>query len=44
MTEEKVKYIKNRHLGGIMFWELAQDKEKEGLIELIYEKLKQAHQ
>lgn len=41
---EKVKYIKNRHLGGIMFWELAQDKEKEGLIELIYEKLKQAHQ
>ncbi len=37
---EKLKYIKRRNLGGIMFWELADDKENNGLIELMYHKLK----
>lgn len=37
---EKSTYIKKNRLGGIMFWELAHDKEKGGLIDLIYQKLK----
>ena len=35
----KLKYIKRRRLGGIMFWELEDDKEKNGLVDLMYRKL-----
>ena len=38
-VSDKMAYIKKHQLGGIMFWELAQDKEKNGLVDLIYEKL-----
>jgi len=32
---EKCNYIKNKKLGGIMFWELSQDKPKNGLLDVI---------
>ena len=35
----KAAYIKKHKLGGIMFWELSQDKERNGLIDIISKKL-----
>ena len=32
----KVRYIKARQLGGIMFWQLPHDSDKDGLVETIY--------
>ncbi|MFM6924126.1 MAG: glycoside hydrolase family 18 protein, partial [Ferruginibacter sp.] len=34
---EKVKFIRRKKLGGIMFWELAQDAKAGGLIDVMYE-------
>lgn len=34
--QEKVAYAKDKKLGGIMFWELRNDKKKEGLLDAIY--------
>jgi chitinase len=31
-----VRYIKARQLGGIMFWQLSHDSDKDGLVETIY--------
>lgn len=36
----KVKFLKDKKLGGIMFWQLAEDKEQGGLVEAMYENLK----
>jgi chitinase len=36
---EKVKFIRRKKLGGIMFWELAQDKKANGLINIMYKGL-----
>jgi chitinase len=36
----KSKFIKNKKLGGIMFWELGEDKEQGGLVDAIYKNLK----
>ena len=33
----KTRYAMNRHLGGIMFWQLCDDKIKDGLLNLIYQ-------
>ncbi len=33
----KTKYVKEKHLGGIMFWELTCDKPKDGLLHAIYQ-------
>jgi chitinase len=32
----KMKYIRQKDLGGIMFWQLSQDKPQNGLVDLIY--------
>jgi chitinase len=32
----KTKYAYDHHLGGIMFWQLANDKKKDGLLDAIY--------
>lgn len=32
----KTKYAMNKHLGGVMFWELSGDKESGGLLDVIY--------
>lgn len=37
--EEKTKYIRKKKLGGIMFWELSQDKTTNGLVGVIYDNL-----
>ncbi len=34
--KEKTKYIRRKKLGGIMFWELSQDKNNKGLVEVMY--------
>lgn len=34
---EKTKYAKTRKLGGVMFWELTNDKYSGGLLDMIYE-------
>ena len=34
--EAKTKFVRMRKLGGIMFWELSQDENKNGLVEKIY--------
>lgn len=39
-VKAKGEYIKKQKLGGIMFWELQQDKEQNGLIDLMYRKLR----
>jgi chitinase len=36
----KVKFLKKKKLGGIMFWQLAEDKEQGGLVDAIYKNLK----
>jgi chitinase len=36
---EKVNYVKKYKLGGIMFWELRDDKYQEGLVDAIYKAL-----
>jgi chitinase len=33
----KTKYVKNKGLGGLMFWELTGDRESGGLLDMIYE-------
>ena len=38
--KEKTKYIKRKKLGGIMFWELAQDVKEGGLVEEMWKELK----
>jgi chitinase len=38
----KTDYVKERGLGGIMFWELTCDKAKDGLLEAIYQRTKNA--
>lgn len=38
--EAKSKFIKNKKLGGIMFWQLAEDKEQGGLVDAMYRGLK----
>ena len=37
---EKTTFIRNKKLGGIMFWELAQDKKTEGLVEVMFKGLR----
>lgn len=36
-VKAKVKYAKDKKLGGIMFWELRNDKKQDGLLDAIYE-------
>jgi len=36
----KTKFIRRKKLGGIMFWELAQDAKTDGLIDVMYEGLR----
>lgn len=36
-VELKTKYVKEHHLGGIMFWELTCDKPRDGLLNAIYQ-------
>lgn len=38
--KEKTKFTRRKKLGGIMFWELAQDKKKNGLVEEMYNELR----
>ena len=38
--EAKSKYIQAKKLGGIMFWELSEDKAQSGLLDAIYKNLK----
>ena len=38
--EAKSKYIQKKKLGGMMFWELSEDKPKDGLVGAIYKYLK----
>ncbi|HSZ72467.1 MAG TPA: glycoside hydrolase family 18 protein [Cytophagaceae bacterium] len=33
----KVQYVRDKKLGGIMFWELTEDKEQKGLLNVMYE-------
>ncbi|MDW3209217.1 MAG: glycoside hydrolase family 18 protein [Reichenbachiella sp.] len=35
-VETKVKYVKDKKLGGIMFWELRNDKKQNGLLDAMY--------
>ncbi|MEP7269739.1 MAG: glycoside hydrolase family 18 protein [Saprospiraceae bacterium] len=37
--QEKSKFIRKKHMGGIMFWELSQDKASGGLIDVMYQEL-----
>ena len=37
---EKTKFIRRKKLGGIMFWELAQDAKMEGLVDAMYKGLR----
>jgi chitinase len=37
----KTKYARDKHLGGVMFWELSGDKESGGLLDMIYEASKE---
>lgn len=36
---EKIKFIQRKKLGGIMFWELAQDMKVDGLVDVMYKGL-----
>lgn len=38
-VREKMKFIRQKKLGGIMFWELAQDVKTGGLVDVMYEGL-----
>jgi chitinase len=35
----KAQYLQQKKLGGIMFWELVQDKNSHGLVELMWDVL-----
>ena len=37
--QEKIKFIRRKKLGGIMFWELAEDAKTNGLVDVMYESL-----
>jgi chitinase len=37
---EKIKSIRRKKLGGIMFWELAQDMKADGLVDVMYKGLR----
>ena len=37
---EKTKYVINKDLGGIMFWQLSGDKTEDGLLDVIYNTIK----
>lgn len=37
---EKIKFIRRKKLGGIMFWELAQDTKTKGLVDVMYSGMK----
>ncbi|MEO5947015.1 MAG: glycoside hydrolase family 18 protein [Chitinophagaceae bacterium] len=37
--KEKTKFIRRNKLGGIMFWELSEDKYTDGLIDIMFKKL-----
>lgn len=37
--QQKVKFIRRKKLGGIMFWELAEDAKTHGLLDVMYESL-----
>lgn len=37
--KEKIKFIKRKKLGGIMFWELSEDKSTNGLVDIMYNTL-----
>ena len=37
--QQKTKFIRKKNLGGIMFWELSQDKPQQGLVEIMYQSL-----
>ena len=37
---EKIKFIRRKKLGGIMFWELVQDTKTEGLVDVMYKGLR----
>lgn len=34
---EKVRYIKRQHLGGVMFWQLSQDNDRNELVDTLYQ-------
>lgn len=38
--KEKTKFIRRKNLGGIMFWELGQDKKENGLVDEMYNNLR----
>ena len=38
-VKKKALFVRKKKLGGMMFWELAQDKEKNGLLQVIHETL-----
>jgi chitinase len=37
--QEKTKFIRQKKLGGIMFWELIQDLKEDGLVDEMYNRL-----
>jgi chitinase len=39
-VKKKALFVRKNKLGGMMFWELAQDKERHGLVAVIYDALK----
>ena len=39
IIEAKSKYIQEKKLGGMMFWELSEDKKTGGLVDKIYQSL-----
>jgi chitinase len=38
-VKKKAQFVRKKKLGGMMFWELTQDKEKTGLVDIIYKTL-----
>ncbi len=38
--KEKTKFIRRKNLGGIMFWELSEDKNTGGLVDVMYNTLR----
>lgn len=38
--EEKARYVKQQKLGGIMFWQLGEDKANNGLLQVMYDVLR----
>jgi chitinase len=37
--KEKAKFVRKKNLGGIMFWELSEDKNTDGLVDVLYNSL-----